>query len=544
MRDRPATGFAGATDLPDYVQAAARKRLGVVSALFVVLGLLTIGVALVGGLTTSVVPSMSAVVVIATGLLVVARSSVFSTKTALRGALVGLVLYCVVFSFLIAKNRYLNFGVPGDATWTCVLLVAFPLLIPANPREAILAMGVGALTVPAGIQWLAATTDFTLEGRSLISFALSPVFAAMIGYFGAKTIYALGIDITKAQRLGGYELDHQLGAGGMGEVWVARHARLARPAAIKFVRLPTGTNTNPRMTDLTYSRFEQEAAATASLRSPHTVEVYDFGSTSDGRFYYAMELLDGVDLEDLVARYGALPPARACFIVRQILESLREAHAGGLLHRDIKPANVMACHYGLQFDFVKVLDFGLALRLEDDRRTSDDVLVGTPAYMAPELGVAGGQPSPSSDLYSLGCLFYWLLAGRTVFDAKTKVQQLLAHQMRPPPLVSTVAPYPIPTALDELLDRMLQKKPELRVPHAEAVLAVLDDLEWEDPWTEQEAAAWWTMHEPAAARVDSDDTYEPAEATVSLRDPADRSTLIEKLIAESEVTRRDSGEDA
>ena len=189
----------------------------------------------------------------------------------------------------------------------------------------------------------------------LVSVSISPAFAVVLAYFGARMIYAISLDVSRARLLGAYQLESRIGAGGMGEVWRASHRMLVRPAAIKLIAPhQLGDDAHAVLT-----RFEQEAQATALLRSPHTVEVYDFGRSDDGSFYYVMELLDGVDLQELVRTHGPLPASRVVHILRQACHSLAEAHAAGLVHRDIKPANIFVCRYGSDFDFVKVLDFGL-----------------------------------------------------------------------------------------------------------------------------------------------------------------------------------------
>ena len=231
VRERREGGSSvGSTRLPGYVLEEARERMGWFALLFVAVGAVTIGLAGLGLLTSTVIPAMSAVLLVSSALLGVARYRAVSTEWSLRAALVGLVAFCGIFSFAVARNRYLNFGAPGDATWTCVLLVAFPLLIPSPPRQAAIALSLGALTAPLGVLWVQHTTDFALGDRTLLTYALSPIAAALIGYFGTQTVYRLGLDIERAQRLGAYELVTRLGSGGMGEVWAARHARLARPA--------------------------------------------------------------------------------------------------------------------------------------------------------------------------------------------------------------------------------------------------------------------------------------------------------------------------
>ncbi len=213
----------------------------------------------------------------------------------------------------------------------------------------------------------------------------------------------LGRRLRAAQELGSYQLVELLGRGGMGEVWRAQHRLLARSAAIKLVRPEVlGASGRAEGKILMLRRFEREAQATAALSSPHTIRVFDFGVTRDGTFYYVMELLAGRDLESLVREFGPVPADRAVYLLRQVCHSLADAHARGLVHRDIKPANIYVCRMGLEYDFVKVLDFGL-VKFNDQRRagaqetllTASHTTTGTPAFMAPEiiLGAGGRRPA-------------------------------------------------------------------------------------------------------------------------------------------------------
>ncbi|MCZ6752457.1 MAG: serine/threonine-protein kinase [Acidobacteria bacterium] len=202
--------------------------------------------------------------------------------------------------------------------------------------------------------------------------------------------------ISAGTHLGSYEILGPLGSGGMGQVWRARHRMLDRPAAIKLIRPESLGPEAGEQAKILLRRFEREAKATAALRSPHTVQVYDFGTTDDGAFYYVMELLEGCDLNSMVEQHGPLPAARVIYILRQVCESLAEAHRNGLIHRDIKPSNIFLTDASFKYDFVKVLDFGLVKRApgserKDSRLTVDGVVAGSPAFMAPEL-IKGAAP--------------------------------------------------------------------------------------------------------------------------------------------------------
>ena len=208
----------------------------------------------------------------------------------------------------------------------------------------------------------------------------------------------LGTEVKRARELGSYRLEEKLGEGGMGEVWRARHRMLARPAAIKLIRPSVAGHARPGVSEEAVRRFEREAQVIARLRSPHTVELFDFGIAADGAFYYVMELLDGLDADSLLRRFGPIPPERAIYLLRQVCHSLSEAQSCGLVHRDIKPANIFLCRYGEEYDFVKVLDFGIVGAIRDPADanpalTRENAVQGTPAFIAPEqaMGTARGR---------------------------------------------------------------------------------------------------------------------------------------------------------
>jgi len=297
--------------------------------------------------------------------------------------------------------------------------------------------------------------------------------------------------------MGSYQLVEKLGAGGMGEVWKAEHHMLARPAAIKLLSTSAGTSSGGSGPE--QQRLEREVQATAQLRSPHTVEVYDYGLTEDGRFYYVMELLDGLDLEQLVEQYGPVPAERAVHILRQVCHSLDEAHANGLVHRDIKPANIFLCCYGQDVDFTKVLDFGLVKRAGelsrgDAKLTEVGGFAGTPAYGSPESAAGeGDEADPRSDLYSLGCVAHWLLTGHTVFKASSPMLMLVQHLHQEPKPLSDFKELDVPPALDELILSCLAKEPKQRPSSAEEVSQQLRFIDLDTPWSTERARQWWAQ---------------------------------------------------
>ncbi|HKG32219.1 MAG TPA: serine/threonine-protein kinase [Gemmatimonadales bacterium] len=317
----------------------------------------------------------------------------------------------------------------------------------------------------------------------------------------SRVTYGLRRQVAEANELGQYVLEEKIGGGGMGEVWRARHRLLIRPAAIKLIR--------PQMSgdpELLLRRFEREARATAALRSPHTVQLYDFGATEDGRLYYVMELLDGLDLDTLVRQYGPLPAERVVHILRQVCSSLQDAHVNGLVHRDIKPANVVVSRAGTTFDFAKVLDFGL-VKLDSAGSDGDEAVKltnegsasGTPAFMAPEVVLGVADTDHRVDLYALGCVAYWLLTGKLVFAGKSVVEVMFHHAHTPPVRPTTRSELTIPASLEALVMECLEKDPARRPASAEAVSARLEAVALEWPWTAERAERWWEMHRPIPA---------------------------------------------
>jgi eukaryotic-like serine/threonine-protein kinase len=322
----------------------------------------------------------------------------------------------------------------------------------------------------------------------------------------SRVLYGLRKQVAEASELGQYILEEKIGGGGMGEVWRARHRLLIRPAAIKLIRREAfGAMAGDP--ELLMRRFEREARATAALKSPHTVQLYDFGATEDGRLYYVMELLDGLDLETLVRQYGPQPAERVVRILRQVCSSLRDAHGNGLVHRDIKPANVVVSRVGTTFDFVKVLDFGL-VKLDTARRAEDEAVAklstegstsGTPAYMAPEVVLGVAATDHRVDLYALGCVGYWLLTGKLVFEGANAIEMMFHHAHTPPPRPSSRVELPIPALLEDLIMDCLEKDPARRPPSAEAVTDRINAVPLTSVWTAERAKRWWETHRPVPA---------------------------------------------
>lgn len=321
-----------------------------------------------------------------------------------------------------------------------------------------------------------------------------------------KRMFQMQIQQVQAEELGSYQLDYLIGKGGMGEVWRARHKLLARDAAIKLIRADVLAGVNARQENVMRKRFEREARATASLRSPHTVALFDFGRTKDNTFYYVMELLDGIDLQSMIERYGPLPAGRVAQILIQTAESLEEAHRAGLVHRDIKPRNLILAKLGMQYDFTKVLDFGLvksSVVQDASMMTLDGVATGTPAYLPPEIALGESKIDGRADLYSLGCVAYFLLTGQLVFQESTPTAFALAHVQKPVVPPSERTELPIPPSLEMIIMQLLEKKPENRLRSAQELQRRLRAIASDLPaFTQEDAANWWHTNLPeTAARV-------------------------------------------
>ncbi len=408
-----------------------------------------------------------------------------------------------------------SFGLwPDDGTfavngisWTCPWIVVFAVIVPATPGKVTLAALASASVRPFMLLVLAAQgVPFAAAGvdaAALVDLVLPNYICAAMAIVAARIVWGYGCHISEARRMGSYRLVEKLGEGGMGEVWKAEHRLLARPAAIKLVRSDPGASGPGHTPGSAIHRFEREVQATAELRSPHTVVVYDYGLTEDRTFYYVMELLDGIDLQRIVEKYGPLPAERAVHILRQVCHSLAEAHERGMVHRDIKPSNIFVCRYGREHDFVKVLDFGLVKHVgkafeREPELTEVGTFAGTPAYGSPESVTADRAAIDArSDIYSVGCVAYWLLTGRTVFDAPTSVAMLVQHVKQEPDPPSMHTELEVPRELDELILTCLRKDKVERPASVEVVDARLSDLELRQPWTQERARQWWDLHLPS-----------------------------------------------
>jgi serine/threonine-protein kinase len=378
-------------------------------------------------------------------------------------------------------------------------IVFFPAIVPIRSVATVVITLVVAVLPPLSRGLLDSIGWIELPEDSQALLITYMAFGALMGITISHVVYKLGKSVQAAREMGSYTLEENLGSGGMGEVWRASHRMLARPAAVKLIKPEVFIGMHPDEIDRMNKRFEQEVQATAALFSPHTVDIYDYGVASDGTFFYVMELLDGVDLETLIKKFGPVEASRAIHLLIQVCHSLDEAHKRRLIHRDIKPANLIVCHYGEDHDFVKVLDFGLvklAAQAGKTGKTStgDGKLAGTPAYMSPEM-VSGKLPvDQRSDIYSLGCVAYWLLTGDLVFKAKTPMAMMAEHATAKPVQPSKVSEMEIPTELDELILSCLAKDPADRPPSIRQIKENLESIPVSQPWDEERSRNWWTLH--------------------------------------------------
>ena len=379
-------------------------------------------------------------------------------------------------------------------TWIGVLVLMFAAIIPTPPRKTLIVGLVAVSMGPLGM-FLAKARGLWDYGSAANLFVMHYPDYLLVGVamVVSHVVIKLGRQVSKARELGSYQVGDLLGQGGMGQVYRATHRMLARPAAIKLIR-PETLASDPAARELAIKRFHREAEVAARLRSPHTVALYDFGQTEDQTLYFVMELLEGMNLEALVREHGPVPANRAIRILVQVCDSLEEAHALGLVHRDIKPANIHIGRLGLRHDYVKVLDFGLVKQVtgpssEASMATGIGGTPGTPDYMAPEMTL-GENVDRRADLYALGCVAYFLLTAKVVFEAANVFHMIARHLNDTPVAPSARAGITIPAELERVVLRCLEKQPDRRPQSAGEIRQALCGIAVE-PWGEPQAAAWW-----------------------------------------------------
>lgn len=385
---------------------------------------------------------------------------------------------------------------------TNLALVLRAAIVP-SPVTRTLVIGGLAIGITASSTFGCAQDLPTLAGIWLTALGTAFVIASgVISY----VIYGLRRAVSHAKRLGQYELTRKLGEGGMGKVYEATHVLLSRRTALKLLPIE-------RLGEETIKRFETEVRQTSRLEHPNSIYVYDFGRTPDGQFYYAMEYLDGLTLQELGARWGPLPPGRVVHLLKQAAAALAEAHSMNLVHRDIKPANIMITRRGLQPDSLKVLDFGLVKFVDspDPGITQENSIIGTPKYLAPEAVQTPLDVGPEADIYALGAVGYFLLTGTEVFSAKSVVEICAKHLSEIPEAPSKRLQKPLPEDLEMLILRCLEKAPEDRYANGSELLLALEALEALS-WDRQQANAWWDANQDDLA--DAPKNMETEQLTV------------------------------
>jgi len=374
-------------------------------------------------------------------------------------------------------------------SWRRAAIVVGPLALLPFATLALL-----ALQHPTAMAWLwqQGPDRSTPQGRTprALLFTLDAMILTILAVgstYGARTISRLRKQVAEARQLGQYRLGRLLGAGGMGEVYLAEHQLLKRPCAVKLIR--PGEATDPRALE----RFEREVRLTATLSHPNIVDVYDYGRAEDGTYYYVMEYLPGLSLEDLVELYGPLPPGRVVYLLRQVCQALSVAHAAGLIHRDIKPSNVIAARRSGMDDVAKLLDFGLVLPRAGSpmpHLTGEGQVLGTPLFMSPEQVTNSRPLDVRSDIYSLGAVAYVLLTGKPPFDAATAIEAIVAHARDPVVPPSQIRDQ-VPADLDAVVLRCLAKDPTERFPDAESLEIALGRCMCACSWNKALARQWW-----------------------------------------------------
>jgi serine/threonine-protein kinase len=432
------------------------------------------------------------------------------------------VIYAIGIGGSFAVSTLLASGLHA-AGYASLIYAAFTvfmraIVVPSSGRRTAI---VSALVfVPMWIAGviLALQTEQEVPGPAFVvgglMLGIVPILLASVG---SDIIYGLRRQVSEAMQLGQYTLGSKIGEGGNGTVYRAHHALLRRPTAIKLL-LPDRVGAD------NLERFEREVQHMSQLTHPNTVAVFDYGHSPDGVFYYAMEYLGGIDLEHLVERFGPQPSGRVVHILLQVCGALHEAHAARLIHRDIKPANIILCERGTVLDVAKVVDFGLVKEITRDTGASTQVVLGTPAYVAPEAVTDPDHITHAVDLYALGAVGYFLVTGRRLFEGKTAVDVCIQHVTQPPRRPSEVAGIAIAPELEAVLMKCLAKQPAQRYASAAELAEALEAVPPTADWTKADATAWW-------------DRFRTSQAATTAASAAPTTTITVDLIGRSQLPR-------
>ncbi len=391
------------------------------------------------------------------------------------------------------KMGYFDF--PADV-WI-VLMFTYALFIPNTMQRAAVVIGLMAaapilllaVMMPSHPEMAQIVLSQSSAQADLVSFILLTVLTAVASVFGVDTISSLQREAFEAKQFGQYRLKHKIGAGGMGEVFLAEHQMMKRPCVLKMIRPDRAGDAK------VLARFQREVRATARLSHWNSIEIFDYGHTADGVFYYVMEYLPGMSLSELIKRHGAMRPERVIHLLRQVCDALSEAHSMGLIHRDIKPGNIFVAERGGIYDVAKLLDFGLVKPLMEEegqsiQLTADGTITGSPLFMSPEQATGETNADVRSDIYALGAVAYFLLTGHPVFEETSPIKLILAHaqQVVVPPSHHQEG---IPKALERIVLRCLAKSPDDRYQTVEELAGDLAACEGSGDWGPVQAADWW-----------------------------------------------------
>jgi serine/threonine-protein kinase len=504
----PGEGRAATARLPETLMSEHMRRLAVCALIGA--GLWSYGIVMdtfvrpwTFGLPASVPSVVVEVIAIAAslGMFFCVRGASQRPERAADAGLVYVVLNAAGVAVINAATGLAGQSGGRGLSWNTVVILVAAMVLPATPGKMFAAGMIAACMDPIAA-WMAYLRGAPMAPLANTLVTYMPNFAcAVVATVPAHALQRIGRRLRHAQEMGSYQLIEPLGHGGMGEVWRAKHRLLAREAAIKLIRPELlGAGSSAETEDM-LRRFEREARATAALSSPHTIQVFDFGVTAEQTFYYVMELLAGRDLQTLVREFGPVPEARAAYLLRQICHSLADAHSRGLVHRDVTPSNLYVCRMGLDYDFVKVLDFGLVrfngLKPLDEaglvEASAPHTTTGTPAFMAPEI-VLGGVVDQRADVYAIGCVAYYLLTGQPVFEAETPRELFALHLDARPLAPSSRTEVTVSRAMDALVLACLEKDPRRRPRDAAAVLDLLKHCPSADAWDNELARTWWERH--------------------------------------------------
>lgn len=386
--------------------------------------------------------------------------------------------------------------VPTQIEPWLILIFVYALFIPNTWQRAALVTGAismlpilvrGTLVLVDPEVAAAAGGDWLALGAVAIMLGLA-VFASSLGVY---TIGNLRQEAFMAKQMGQYRLKHLIGVGGMGEVYLAEHLLMKRPCAIKVIRPEKAGDPT------VLARFEREVRASAKLSHWNSIDIFDYGRADDGTFYYVMEFLPGMSLQDLVTKHGPLPPERVVYLLTQVCDALHEAHGAGIVHRDIKPANIFAAERGGCYDVSKLLDFGLAKPVSasdgDASLTQAGTVTGSPLFMSPEQATGDHEPDARSDIYSLGAVMYFLLTGKPPFEHEKPIKVMIAHATQEPIPLTELRPE-LPEDLSQVVARCLAKQPSTRFQTATELANALADCDAADRWTRDDATRWWLAH--------------------------------------------------